>query len=122
MERSTLASDHYTPAAAARIATFHPDTLNKVRDTIAKEKVVVIGMAWNPHCKKACNNLDKAGVKYSYLEFGSYASAWRERLAIKMWSGWPTFPQVFANGVLVGGNSDLEAALADGSLKQLLGQ
>jgi glutaredoxin-related protein len=38
-----------------------------------------------------------------------------------MWSGWPTFPQVFVKGALVGGAADLEAALADGSFKALLG-
>lgn len=122
MERPVLANHHYSPAAASRIAAFHPDVIAKVQDAVQKEKVVVVGMAWNPFCKKACKNLEKAGIQHSYIEFGSYASAWKERLAIKMWSGWPTFPQVFVNGVLIGGNSDLEAALADGSLKQLLGQ
>lgn len=122
MERAVLGNNHYSPAASSRIAAFHSDVVAKVQETVQKEKVVVVGMAWNPHCKKACKNLEQAGIQHSYLEFGSYASAWRERLAIKMWSGWPTFPQVFVNGVLVGGNSDLEAALADGSLKQLLGK
>ena len=32
----------------------------------------------------------------------------RERLAIKMWSGWPTYPQIFIKGTLVGGASDLK--------------
>jgi glutaredoxin-related protein len=46
---------------------------------------------------------------------------WKQRLAIKMWSGWPTFPQVFVRGVLVGGFEDTRKALEDGSLKKLLG-
>jgi glutaredoxin-related protein len=64
--------------------------------------------------------LDEAGVPYSYLEYGSYFSKWGERLAIKLWSGWPTFPQVFVNGTLIGGEDLTKAALADGSLKSSL--
>ena len=45
---------------------------------------------------------------------------WKERLAIKMWSGWPTFPQIFVKGVLIGGNQELEACLKDGTLQKIL--
>jgi monothiol glutaredoxin len=34
---------------------------------------------------------------------------WKKRLAIKLWTGWPTFPQIFHKGVLIGGAKDLEA-------------
>jgi len=61
--------------------------------------------------------LDAASIAHTYLEYGSYFSKWRERLAIKMWSGWPTFPQVFVRGVLLGGEDLTKAAIADGSLK-----
>ena len=62
--------------------------------------------------------LDEASVKYTYLEYGSYFSEWKQRLAIKMWSGWPTFPQVFVKGELIGGEDLTKAAIADGSLKR----
>ena len=39
-----------------------------------------------------------------------------------MWTGWPTFPMVFAKGVLIGGASDLERLLASGELKRFLGE
>ena len=32
----------------------------------------------------------------------------QERLALKMWTGWPTLPMVFVKGVLVGGASELQ--------------
>ena len=41
--------------------------------------------------------------------------------AIKLWSGWPTFPQVFVDGTLIGGEDLTKAALADGSLKSSVG-
>jgi monothiol glutaredoxin len=46
--------------------------------------------------------------------------ALKERLAIKLWSGWPTFPQVYVHGVLIGGTDLTERALADGTLKSKL--
>jgi glutaredoxin-related protein len=33
-----------------------------------------------------------------------------------MWTGWPTLPMVFVNGVLVGGASDLKRLLESGEL------
>ena len=77
-------------------------------------------MAQNPFVKRARKALDAAGVAYRYLEYGSYFAAWKERLAIKMWSGWPTFPQVFVRGVLIGGADEAAKALADGSLRARL--
>jgi glutaredoxin-related protein len=38
-----------------------------------------------------------------------------------MWSGFPTFPQVFVRGTLIGGFTDTRKALEDGSLRKLLG-
>ena len=77
-------------------------------------------MAQNPHVKRARRALEAAGVEFHYLEYGSYLTGWRRRLAIKMWSGWPTFPQVFVRGTLIGGANGARAALADGSLRALL--
>ena len=54
------------------------------------------------------------------MEIGSYVSKWRERLVIKMWSGWPLFPQVFVQGALIGGCDETQAALEDGSFVTLL--
>ena len=120
MSRPQHDSAKTTPAVQAAMAKFHADVVSQVANAVATEKVVVVGMAWNPHCKKAVEYMTKNNIKHTYLEFGSYAAAWKERLAIKMWSGWPTFPQIFLNGVLVGGFSDLEKGVADGSLKGLL--
>ncbi|MGH7272085.1 MAG: glutaredoxin domain-containing protein [Polyangiaceae bacterium] len=106
-------------AAAARSAMggFHAEVVRKVEEAVRRDPVVVVGMAQNPHVRKVREALDKARVAYTYLEFGSYFSRWKERLAVKLWSGWPTFPQVFVRGVLIGGEDLTKAALADGSLK-----
>lgn len=99
------------------MASFHADTLREVADAVASNDVVVVGMAQNPFVKKVRAALDEAGVKFLYLEYGSYLSEWKKRLAIKMWSGWPTFPQVFVKGELIGGDALTKEAIARGDLK-----
>ena len=47
--------------------------------------------------------------------------AWCIRNALKLWTGWPTFPMVFVKGVLVGGFDDLEKLHDSGEPKKLLG-
>ena len=39
---------------------------------------------------------------------------WHRRLALKMWTGWPTFPMVFVDQKLIGGSKDLRALLEKG--------
>lgn len=110
----------HTDGAAQAISGNHPEVTAAVAAAVGRDAVVVVGMAQNPHVKKVRSALTAAGVAFTYLEYGSYLSQWKERLAIKMWSGWPTFPQVYVHGTLVGGSSDTQAAIADGSLQKLL--
>jgi monothiol glutaredoxin len=120
-QRPALDTSRIAPDAVAKMGAFHADVVRQVVETVAREPVVVVGMAQNPHVKNVRKALDAAGVKFTYLEYGSYFGDWRKRLAIKLWSGWPTFPQVFVRGALVGGEELTKAALADGSLKARLG-
>ena len=54
------------------------------------------------------------------MEYGNYLNTWRERNALKLWTGWPTFPMVFVKGMLVGGANDLKALIASGEMKTML--
>ena len=98
------------------MTAFHGDTLREIDDAIRAHDVVVVGMSQNPHVKNVRKALDDAGVPFHYLEYGSYFSEWKKRLAIKMWSGWPTFPQVYVKGELIGGEDLTKAAIARGDL------
>ncbi|MCC6662354.1 MAG: glutaredoxin [Polyangiaceae bacterium] len=120
-KRNVLDVSKIAQPALAKMAESHADVVREVERAIGDAPVVVVGMAQNPHVKKVKQALDRAGVEYRYLEYGSYLSEWRRRLAIKLWSGWPTFPQVFVNGTLIGGEDLTVAALKDGSLKRMLG-
>ena len=120
MTRPLLDPKKLSPEASQRAAAFHPEVIADVERAIAASPVVVVGMAQNPFVKKARKALQEAGVDFQYVEYGSYLSKWKERLAIKLWSGWPTFPQVFVKGELIGGFDLVTAAIADGSLKKRL--
>jgi glutaredoxin-related protein len=118
MERPTLPSEKIAPAVTESMNSFHRSVVDEVVRTVAAHPVVVVGMAQNPVVKKARRILSEEGVAYEYLEYGSYLSQWKPRLAIKLWAGFPTFPMVFIDGKLIGGAQELEALRADGKLKK----
>ena len=120
MPRPLLDEAHVHPAILNRISNWQQATVQEVQAAVAAHAVVVVGMAINPFVKKARQALDAAGVAYHYLGYGSYLNFWRERNALKMWTGWPTLPMVFVRGTLVGGATDLEKLIQSGELKSLL--
>jgi len=117
MPRMILEESKVHPAVRDKIANYRTDMVREVQAAIAGSGIVVVGMRQNPAPKRARKALDAAGIEYRYLEYGSYFSEWRRRLALKMWTGWPTFPMVFVKGVLVGGADDVEKLIASGELK-----
>ena len=121
MPRPILDEALIHPAIRDRVASWHSDIVREVEAAVTAHRVVVVGMAQNPFPAKARKALDAIGQPYRYLEYGSYVSMWRPRSALKMWTGWPTFPMVFVKGTLVGGYSDLKALIDSGELKAMLG-
>ena len=122
MTRPILSDDRIDPAIRDKIAGNHRDLVDEVEAAIAAHDVVVVGMKQNPHPKRARKALTAAGIPFHYLEYGSYLSTWRRRTALKLWSGWPTFPMVFVKGTLIGGADDVERQLASGELARRLGR
>ena len=59
-------------------------------------------------------------MPYKYIEYGNYASQWRKRLPLKLWTGWTTFPMVFVDGQLVGGCDIVTELHETGQLKELV--
>jgi monothiol glutaredoxin len=120
MPRPILDEANIHPAIRAKVTAFQQAVLAEVFSALAAHKVVVVGMRQNPFPKKARKALDACAVAHHYIEYGSYFSMWRQRLALKMWTGWPTIPMVFVKGTLVGGFDDLQKLIDSGELKNLL--
>ena len=121
MTRRILPEARIHPSIAGAIGRLHAAIVDEVEAAAAANPVLVVGMAQNPYVKRARRALDAAGIAHRYLEYGSYLSRWRERNALKMWTGWPTFPMVFVQGTLVGGADDVQRLIDSGELRRLLG-
>lgn len=121
MPRAILDELQIHPAIREKITSHQQAMVQQVQSAVTAHAVVVVGMGLNPFPRKARRALDAAGVAHHYLEYGSYLNNWRERNALKMWTGWPTYPMVFVRGTLVGGASELDRLIASGELKALLG-
>lgn len=111
--RQTLDPQKVHPAAITKSENFHPWIVQEVQGLINQHEWVVVGMAQNPVVSSARRFLKDRNIPFHYVQYGSYVSMWKPRLALKMWTGWPTFPQIFHKGVLIGGFSDLKVYLQD---------
>ncbi len=105
--RKILTNDKVNIEALRAIENFNQSVILDVDSAVRNHEWVVVGMAQNPFVKKAKNFLTEKNNLFHYMEYGNYFSSWKPRLAIKIWSGWPTFPQIFHKGMLVGGFDEL---------------
>lgn len=71
-----------------------------------------------PYCVRARRLLDNKGVSYAVVDVGTDRSLWRE---LRQRSQRHTVPQVFIDGVAVGGFDDLVQLEREGRLDALLG-
>jgi glutaredoxin-related protein len=120
MPRAILTEDALDPAIRDRVANAHADLIQPALAAVAAHPVVVFGMAGNPFVKRARRALDAVGVAHHDIDHGGYFSQWRRRNALKLWTGWPTFPMVFVRGTLVGGATELQALIDSGDLGRRL--
>jgi len=121
MSRNILDAAHIHPAALAQINANHRELVAEVQAAVAAHNVVVVGMGLNPFPAKARKILDGLGTPYHYLNYGNYFSQWRPRLALKLWSGWSTFPMIFVKGTLIGGANDLQKLVDSGEFARMAG-
>ncbi len=122
MPRPILDEAAIHAAVRGKVAVWQHAIVDEVKAAVKANDVLVVGMAFNPFPARARKALDAIGQPYRYLEYGSYLSEWRPRTALKMWTGWPTFPMVFVKGTLIGGASELERLVTGGELKRTLGE
>ena len=96
----------------------------KIKSMIDENKVMLFmkGDRKFPQCGfsgMACQILDHVGVEYTtnnVLEDNEI------REGVKVFSNWPTIPQLYVNGEFVGGADIIREMFESGELKQLLEQ
>ena len=116
IQRPILSPDSIAADIYSGIASFEQELIKEIEVLIQEHHVVLIGMGMAVSVKQAKRYLEQAGINYCYREFGSYLSGWKQRSALKLWSGWRTFPMVFVGGKLIGGASNLKALIKNGEL------
>lgn len=97
-------------------------TEDKIRQQLATHPIILYmkGIPENPECGfsgKAVGLLNATHIPYAYVNVLA-APFIREKLPSI--SHWPTYPQLFVNGELVGGCDIIEAMANEGSLLPLL--
>ncbi|MBE0449693.1 MAG: glutaredoxin 3 [Clostridia bacterium] len=71
-----------------------------------------------PYCLRALKKLDQKGVEYTNINVSTNREAFDE---IMKETGWDSVPQIFIDGVFIGGCDDLYALDDQGKLDELLG-
>ncbi len=97
-------------------------TIDKIEKTIKSAKVVLFvkGTPGAPMCgfsKASMELFQKLNVPFQTLDILANPDV---RAALPEYSQWPTFPQIFIDGKLVGGNDILHEMYESGELQELL--
>ena len=98
------------------------DIMTKIQKEITDHKVVLYmkGTPEMPMCGFSATTsqcLNALGVKYHSVNVLADAEL---RDAIKVFSNWPTIPQLYINGQFIGGCDITQELFANGELKKLV--
>ncbi|KAI5173240.1 hypothetical protein NEFER03_2192 [Nematocida sp. LUAm3] len=99
--------------------------LDSAIETIKREKRVIFikGTPQAPQCRftrQLIDLLKEEGILYSDYTSINILESDAIREGLKEYSDWPTYPQVYVNGELLGGLDVLKAEKAKGNLSKLL--
>jgi len=95
----------------------------RIADTIAKDRVMLF-MKGNPQMPQCGFSAAVVGMlKETGATFGSYNILADQELreGLKEYSSWPTFPQLYVDGKLIGGADIVRDLHARGELRKIVG-
>ncbi len=100
-----------------------PALRSRIESLLQANRVVLFmkGQPGMPQCgfsAKATGVLEDLGVEYAHVNVLADAEI---REGIKVFGSWPTIPQLYIDGELVGGSDIIEQLAGSGELSQLLG-
>ena len=98
------------------------DIIETIKDQIAKNTVLLYmkGAPNAPQCgfsAKAAQAVMGCGEKFAYVDILQNPEI---RANLPKYANWPTFPQLWVGGELVGGSDIMAEMAADGSLQALI--
>lgn len=100
-----------------------PALRSRIESLLQANRVVLFmkGQPGMPQCgfsAKACGILEDLGAEFAHVNVLADPEI---REGIKVYGNWPTIPQLYVDGELVGGSDIMEQLAASGELSQLLG-
>ncbi|WP_367608059.1 Grx4 family monothiol glutaredoxin [Legionella sp. W05-934-2] len=98
------------------------DTLSTIKEQIKNNKILLYmkGSPKMPQCgfsARAVQCLDACGVDYAYIDVLSNPDIRQE---LPKYAEWPTFPQLWVKGELIGGSDIILDLYQQGELESLL--
>ncbi len=98
------------------------DVIQRIQEQLKSNPVVLYmkGTPDFPQCgfsAAAVHTLEACGASFGYVNIFEDPEL---RDALKRYSNWPTYPQLYVNGELVGGSDILTEMFQKGELKTLL--
>ena len=98
------------------------DVQNEIRDLVSRHDVVLFmkGSKHFPQCgfsAKTVSVLRAAGAKFAYINIFEDPEI---REGLKAYSNWPTFPQLYVDGELIGGCDITVELYQSGELQKIL--
>ena len=98
------------------------DVIEKINNQIADNKILLYmkGSPDKPQCgfsQRASQILMACGKEFSFVDILTNPEIRQELPSV---SEWPTFPQLFINGELVGGSDIMMDMYQNGELKELI--
>lgn len=112
----------HSTAAARAPADVPKELADDLRDIIHNDRLVLFltGTPEEPRCRftmQVVDLMDQLGVKYGYFNIMEDEEVCE---GLKRYSDWPTYPQVYLDGELLGGYDICKQMMLDGSLVKLL--
>ncbi len=100
------------------------DTLEKIKQQISENPILLYmkGSPDMPQCgfsARAANLIKECGVPFAYVDILANPDI---RQQLPVYADWPTFPQLWVQGELIGGSDILAEMHANGELQPLLTQ
>jgi monothiol glutaredoxin len=100
------------------------DVIDRIKQQLAEHPVILYmkGSPEFPQCGfsgRAVQILEHCGASYAYVNIFEDPEL-RENL--KLYSNWPTFPQLYVNGELVGGSDIMMDLFQKGELQKILAE
>lgn len=98
------------------------DTLERIKSQIAENNIILYmkGTPQFPQCgfsSRACQALQAVGAEFAFVDVLANPDI---RQTLPGYANWPTFPQLYVKGELIGGCDIITELYQSGELKQLI--